>query len=116
SQPWLSGFSCSSRRRHTRSKRDWSSDVCSSDLTWHFHHTKTGILLRYLIVHFIYHKVQCHLHHLNGHPFTCTAMPCKIISATLRNEIERTAFPFHKSLRIKYSRIIPNLRIMVCPI
>src|SRR5699024_11628745 len=28
-------FSCfffSSRRRHTRSKRDWSSDVCSSDL------------------------------------------------------------------------------------
>src|SRR5437868_14392624 len=24
----------SSRRRHTRSKRDWSSDVCSSDLTY----------------------------------------------------------------------------------
>src|SRR5699024_11537320 len=24
---------CSSRRRHTRSKRDWSSDVCSSDLS-----------------------------------------------------------------------------------
>src|SRR5699024_12042405 len=23
-----------SRRRHTRSKRDWSSDVCSSDLTF----------------------------------------------------------------------------------
>src|SRR5699024_12016454 len=25
-------FFISSRRRHTRSKRDWSSDVCSSDL------------------------------------------------------------------------------------
>src|SRR5699024_2476907 len=25
-------FVCSSRGRHTRSKRDWSSDVCSSDL------------------------------------------------------------------------------------
>src|SRR5699024_11933764 len=25
-------FFSSSRRRHTRSKRDWSSDVCSSDL------------------------------------------------------------------------------------
>src|SRR5699024_6651065 len=25
-------FFCSSRRRRTRSKRDWSSDVCSSDL------------------------------------------------------------------------------------
>src|SRR5699024_12015069 len=27
---------CSSRRRHTRSKRDWSSDVCSSDLNYTF--------------------------------------------------------------------------------
>src|SRR5437870_7325009 len=26
-------FSC--RRRHTRWPRDWSSDVCSSDLIWH---------------------------------------------------------------------------------
>src|SRR5207249_8852831 len=30
---WLFYFFFSSRRRHTRSKRDWSSDVCSSDLT-----------------------------------------------------------------------------------
>src|SRR5437868_12191996 len=29
------GFFFSSRRRHTRSKRDWSSDVCSSDLAFH---------------------------------------------------------------------------------
>src|SRR5207249_6133014 len=28
-------FFFSSRRRHTRSKRDWSSDVCSSDLARH---------------------------------------------------------------------------------
>src|SRR2546421_8856891 len=27
-------FFFSSRRRHTRSDRDWSSDVCSSDLLW----------------------------------------------------------------------------------
>src|SRR5438105_6495517 len=27
-------FFFSSRRRHTRSTRDWSSDVCSSDLMW----------------------------------------------------------------------------------
>src|SRR5699024_11433688 len=26
-------FFCPSRRRHTRAKRDWSSDVCSSDLS-----------------------------------------------------------------------------------
>src|SRR5207249_6245812 len=29
---YLYFFFFSSRRRHTRSKRDWSSDVCSSDL------------------------------------------------------------------------------------
>src|SRR5207249_9387329 len=29
---WRSDFFFSSRRRHTRSKRYWSSDVCSSDL------------------------------------------------------------------------------------
>src|SRR5437868_15311144 len=29
-------FFFSSRRRHTRSKRDWSSDVCSSDLESRF--------------------------------------------------------------------------------
>src|SRR5438034_1659892 len=29
-------FVFSSRRRHTRSLCDWSSDVCSSDLRWHF--------------------------------------------------------------------------------
>src|SRR5690606_41127860 len=27
-------FFFSSRRRHTRFSRDWSSDVCSSDLRW----------------------------------------------------------------------------------
>src|SRR5699024_11860961 len=30
----FSFFFFSSRRRHTRSKRDWSSDVCSSDLVY----------------------------------------------------------------------------------
>src|SRR5699024_11624409 len=29
---WMRLFFFSSRRRHTSSKRDWSSDVCSSDL------------------------------------------------------------------------------------
>src|SRR5206468_6078171 len=30
---FLAAFFFSSRRRHTRSDRDWSSDVCSSDLS-----------------------------------------------------------------------------------
>src|SRR5699024_11879725 len=36
-------FFFSSRRRHTRSKRDWSSDVCSSDLT---PTARSGVTLR----------------------------------------------------------------------
>src|SRR5699024_12577309 len=35
----------SSRRRHTRSKRDWSSDVCSSDLHDPYPHTFVFLLV-----------------------------------------------------------------------
>src|SRR5699024_11560290 len=35
-------FVFSSRRRHTRSKRDWSSDVCSSDLGQNAQNIKVG--------------------------------------------------------------------------
>src|SRR5699024_11835798 len=38
-------FFFSSRRRHTMSKRDWSSDVCSSDLSIT---VKCGLFLRFL--------------------------------------------------------------------
>src|SRR5207249_7755944 len=36
-------FFFSSRRRHTRSKRDWSSDVCSSDLLMLTTHHVAGV-------------------------------------------------------------------------
>src|SRR2546429_4038278 len=35
-------FFFSSRRRHTRCSRDWSSDVCSSDLTTRFRAAAAG--------------------------------------------------------------------------
>src|SRR5699024_11363007 len=44
-------FFFSSRRRHTRSKRDWSSDVCSSDLTLGLHFDLTVPLARYVLEH-----------------------------------------------------------------
>src|SRR5260370_33931707 len=36
-------FMFSSRRRHTRFKCDWSSDVCSSDLGFYFHREGPGL-------------------------------------------------------------------------
>src|SRR5690606_40484340 len=36
-------FFFSSRRRHTSFSRDWSSDVCSSDLVWTFRKGDLGI-------------------------------------------------------------------------
>src|SRR6266436_7580418 len=39
-------FFFSSRRRHTRCSRDWSSDVCSSDLS--YHNARTACLSRLL--------------------------------------------------------------------
>src|SRR6266511_2670815 len=41
---WLSFYFFSSRRRHTRFSRDWSSDVCSSDLAyWHLGFGPLGV-------------------------------------------------------------------------
>src|SRR5690606_40804206 len=37
-------FFFSSRRRHTRFSRDWSSDVCSSDLIFCYFYTKSLIM------------------------------------------------------------------------
>src|SRR2546422_1874010 len=48
---WVSSlhlfFFFSSRRRHTRCSRDWSSDVCSSDLQFHASSTCISYSLRY---------------------------------------------------------------------
>src|SRR5699024_12090364 len=43
-------FFFSSRRRHTRSKRDWSSDVCSSDLLYIFFLESGKINIQFIAV------------------------------------------------------------------
>src|SRR2546429_10006742 len=40
-------FFFSSRRRHTRCSRDWSSDVCSSDLSFRQVHRKDGARIQF---------------------------------------------------------------------
>src|SRR2546428_9250870 len=47
-------FFFSSRRRHTRSDRDWSSDVCSSDLQTFLRPTSS------LFVHLLHDHIQKH--------------------------------------------------------
>src|SRR5260370_13036359 len=42
-------FFFSSRRRHTRFKCDWSSDVCSSDLLLHLHGDLSQLRQRYAL-------------------------------------------------------------------
>src|SRR2546429_1684972 len=46
--PHLVFFFFSSRRRHTRCSRDWSSDVCSSDLIDHGKTTLTAAITKVL--------------------------------------------------------------------
>src|SRR5687768_18286669 len=43
-------FFFSSRRRHTRCSRDWSSDVCSSDLPHSWQIVEIGANLRFVLV------------------------------------------------------------------
>src|SRR5690606_40722156 len=46
-------FFFSSRRRHTRFSRDWSSDVCSSDLCWAIRYGRdTGLFRRQEVADF----------------------------------------------------------------
>src|SRR5699024_11979822 len=49
-----------SRRRHTRSKRDWSSDVCSSDL----HSSGISLKINFKVFHLQYRFIH-HSHFLN---------------------------------------------------
>src|SRR5699024_11973496 len=66
----LLSFFLSSRRRHTRSKRDWSSDVCSSDLQvlraaqLHALCQSLAVHAAWLITHFLPVAVQAIVLHL----------------------------------------------------
>src|SRR5699024_4804474 len=53
----------SSRRRHTRSKRDWSSDVCSSDL-----HTDPSRIFRCACPYFMFSR-----HHIEIDPLSVSS-------------------------------------------
>src|SRR5207247_4074988 len=65
---WLFLFFFSSRRRHTSSTRDWSSDVCSSDLN-------CGLLWQFCISQFAICNLQ-------SAPCVCHGVvPCAAVAA-----------------------------------
>src|SRR2546429_3088862 len=51
-------FFFSSRRRHTRCSRDWSSDVCSSDLSSRASEFSIGAACHHLE---LFHRIQCNV-------------------------------------------------------
>src|SRR5690554_7915862 len=80
-------FFFSSRRRHTRCGRDWSSDVCSSDLEYYDHSiSKLPI--------FVHTRVQ--FGQAGGTPMSDISFvlskdaPTEFVSVT-KNELEKTA-------------------------
>src|SRR6266550_1650880 len=71
-------FFFSSRRRHTRCSRDWSSDVCSSDLA---------------VLQKLWRGPPA-----DGHPFRVLAAEAKRWTAELRSDWEALGRPFEESL------------------
>src|SRR5207249_8768561 len=73
-------FFFSSRRRHTRSKRDWSSDVCSSDLF--------SVLVRFPTLRFLRLFFLIRFRRLD--PFTGGARLCRADEWLPRQVVQHT--------------------------
>src|SRR2546421_2041686 len=82
-------FFFSSRRRHTRSDRDWSSDVCSSDLLKIAHHgSKTSTSEPFLeAVHPAFAVISAGFENLYGHPHADVVE--RLRQANIRSEERR---------------------------
>src|SRR5699024_12014440 len=82
-------FFYSSRRRHTRSKRDWSSDVCSSDLIYPSRDGAGGTLSLAALVRDGLSAAQ-HINQLNNEQWNCvpaSAVNHKIGRASCRERV-----------------------------
>src|SRR5690606_15649989 len=74
-------FFFSSRRRHTRFSRDWSSDVCSSDLALAAHDHRFHVLLLRIagndVVREAFERTRFHLHQFR-YAFAASMAPASV--------------------------------------
>src|SRR5699024_11231430 len=77
----------SSRRRHTRSKRDWSSDVCSSDLligaTYGMMMVQLGLLPQRLVVNLVIFSMAGYFAAIIRAPFTAIILITEMVGSLL---------------------------------
>src|SRR5690606_7985662 len=71
-------FFFSSRRRHTRFSRDWSSDVCSSDLVF----PTSGLVYFYCLIPVVYFDNFIEKT-VSSSKFLCNAVEKKFVSRTI---------------------------------
>src|SRR5699024_11525395 len=85
-------FFFSGRRRHTISKRDWSSDVCSSDLI--IFKRVISLLPLFIVSHIIIPLLYfSFVHNLNNYP------SCKILFLQVLTELLQNKLLFHLTKR-----------------
>src|SRR5690606_41116913 len=96
-----------SRRRHTRFSRDWSSDVCSSDLTRHLYpllEDSVSLVLK-KVDHKIYLIVKEPSLYTNVRFYG--AFPCEIIrpNTGFRNRFNTAYTPDRKSVVVNFRQV-----------
>src|SRR5699024_11453990 len=96
-------FFFSSRRRHTRSKRDWSSDVCSSDLEeinqQHTNKSYVSVDLPEGII--AYHDLKAAIKDTDAILFVVPSKAVREICAKIKDDLPKNVTIIHASKGIE---------------
>src|SRR5699024_11939845 len=94
-------FFFSSRRRHTRSKRDWSSDVCSSDLATAYAEAGATIVFNDIKQELVDRGIASYKEKgIDAHGYVCDVTNEEAVQAMVRSEERRVG----KECRDRWSR------------
>src|SRR2546429_3267199 len=103
---WIVFFFFSSRRRHTRCSRDWSSDVCSSDLLWGTELAPSHSRQICPAIHHCHNRIEQFRHRLWREESLCFRVPRSQSSRSTQPEGQRqhslgSTRPRCQSLRVR---------------